>query len=253
MDGVKGDSADIQEFEFKNINYHDSLYEVKAKNGIMVLTTNKLNGKPVRVQTQLIRKSTDSISENEGVGHFLSNVRIIPKGNASGGKVSSSTMTLRGGDTINIRVKNTSSIPRDKPLVILDGKKISYDKMNEIAPNTIDNISVLKDKSAIDVYGEDGKNGGVIIIHTKEYVKENPSSEKVSKVKVIGYGSMSKINKDLQLDKPLLIIDGKEEPDKSIDSLDAKDIKSMHVYKGEEAIKKYGDKGKNGVIVIITE
>ncbi len=160
MDGVKGDSADIQEFEFKNINYHDSLYEVKAKNGIMVLTTNKLNGKPVRVQTQLIRKSTDSISENEGVGHFLSNVRIIPKGNASGGKVSSSTMTLRGGDTINIRVKNTSSIPRDKPLVILDGKKISYDKMNEIAPNTIDNISVLKDKSAIDVYGEDGKNGG---------------------------------------------------------------------------------------------
>lgn len=48
---------------------------------------------------------------------------------------------------------------------------------------------------------------------------------------------------------PIYIVDGVEK--QSIDDIDPNQIESMNVYKGEEAIKKYGDKGKNGVIFIL--
>lgn len=54
-----------------------------------------------------------------------------------------------------------------KAHVVLDGKAISQEEMNEIDVNTIESISVLKDQSATELYGEKGKNG-VIIITTKK-------------------------------------------------------------------------------------
>lgn len=51
-------------------------------------------------------------------------------------------------------------------------------------------------------------------------------------------------------EKPLFILDGKETSKEELNKIDTKIIKSMNVIKGEEAIKKYGDKGKNGVVEI---
>lgn len=53
--------------------------------------------------------------------------------------------------------------------------------------------------------------------------------------------------------KPLIIIDGKEMKDGKIDDIDPDSIKSMNVLKGENATKKYGAKGKDGVIEITTK
>ncbi len=54
--------------------------------------------------------------------------------------------------------------------------------------------------------------------------------------------------------QPLFIIDGKEVSKKKLnDSLDPNDIESVNVLKGAAAIKLYGKKGKNGVIVITTK
>tara|TARA_R110001583_G_scaffold193815_1_gene363161 strand:- start:820 stop:2553 length:1734 start_codon:yes stop_codon:yes gene_type:complete len=50
---------------------------------------------------------------------------------------------------------------------------------------------------------------------------------------------------------PLYILDGKEISIEELDKIDSKSIKNMNVLKGEEAIKKYGDKGKDGVIIIV--
>jgi TonB family protein len=58
----------------------------------------------------------------------------------------------------------------EEQLFILDGKEIKRYELNQIEPDTIDSINVLKDKEAINIYGEKGK-GGVIIIRTK-VVKE---------------------------------------------------------------------------------
>lgn len=54
-----------------------------------------------------------------------------------------------------------------KPLYIIDGKEVSPDKFKDLKTDLIESMTVLKDKSAIDNYGEKGKNG-VIIIKTKK-------------------------------------------------------------------------------------
>ncbi len=69
------------------------------------------------------------------------------------------TMTLRGNRSIN--GDNT-------PLFIIDGMEGSYDELN---PNDIASIEVLKDASSTAVYGAAGANG-VIIITTKSPKKD---------------------------------------------------------------------------------
>ena len=53
------------------------------------------------------------------------------------------------------------------PLVVVDGKLIDGAKLKDIDPKTIDHMEVLKDKAAIEKYGEKGKNG-VLIVTTKK-------------------------------------------------------------------------------------
>jgi TonB-dependent SusC/RagA subfamily outer membrane receptor len=53
--------------------------------------------------------------------------------------------------------------------------------------------------------------------------------------------------------KPLFILDGKEVSKEVIDDLDSEKIEKMEVLKGDSATKKYGDKGKDGVILITTK
>ena len=55
-------------------------------------------------------------------------------------------------------------------VVAVKDKEITEKQMKNIATDDIESISVLKDKSATELYGEKGKNG-VVIIHLKENVK----------------------------------------------------------------------------------
>jgi TonB-dependent SusC/RagA subfamily outer membrane receptor len=54
-----------------------------------------------------------------------------------------------------------------KPLFILDGEVISESVMSVIDPNKIESINILKDASAVAIFGEKGK-GGVVQITTKK-------------------------------------------------------------------------------------
>lgn len=63
----------------------------------------------------------------------------------------SPAMLLRGIDDAN------------PPLFVLDGIPITKAAMGKINPEAIESISVLKDKAAIDVYGERAKNGAILI------------------------------------------------------------------------------------------
>lgn len=52
---------------------------------------------------------------------------------------------------------------KEAPLFISDGEEITREQLREIKMTDVERISVLKDKSATEVYGEKGKNGVVII------------------------------------------------------------------------------------------
>lgn len=75
-----------------------------------------------------------------------------------------------------------------QPLFVIDGvkkvlpqepgeKKKDLDAALNISPNDIESISVLKGQDAIDKYGEEGKNG-VILITTKSYILKGRQKHK---------------------------------------------------------------------------
>jgi bla regulator protein BlaR1 len=81
--------------------------------------------------------------------------------------------------------------------------------------------------------------------------KVTPPDGKPRKIFIRGFNTK---NDQLTIDgegKPLFIIDGKEA--KSLKNVSAEDIKSITVLKDGTAEKKYGEKGKNGVIEIYTK
>jgi hypothetical protein len=65
---------------------------------------------------------------------------------------------------------------------------------------------------------------------------------------------VQKTTEKTELPKDVLyIIDGKEMTSGSIKDIEPTSIKMVSVLKGENAVKKYGEKGKNGVIEITTK
>jgi TonB family protein len=68
---------------------------------------------------------------------------------------------------LTIRSGNMTAGPAPKPLIVIDGV-ISNNGVDEINPNEINSISVLKDKSATAVFGEKGKDGVIIVTLKKQ-------------------------------------------------------------------------------------
>lgn len=121
-----------------------------------------------------------------------------------------------------------SSNGNAEPLFILNGEEISKEEMDNLKPDDIKSINVLKGESATKKYGDKGKNGVVII-----------SSDEIA------------INiKGESLETPIFMLDGKEISKEEMEKINPDAIESIDVLKGENATKKYGEKGANGVIEI---
>ena len=75
---------------------------------------------------------------------------------------------------------------------------------------------------------------------------DGDGKKKLSEVVVVAYGP----NKEA---KPLVYVDGKEIPFEDINKVDPKTIEQMNIVKDKVAIKKYGEKAKDGVILITTK
>jgi len=59
-----------------------------------------------------------------------------------------------------------------KPLFIVDGVRMDEKQATAIAPNEISSMTVLKDKAAIDLYGQDAKDGVIVITRKKNATGE---------------------------------------------------------------------------------
>lgn len=98
-------------------------------------------------------------------------VKKVPAGNVMEsvqGKIAGVDITRTSGgagSNVNITVRgNRSIIAQNTPLFIVDG--IQYPTFQDINPNDIQSMEVLKDASSTAIYGSRGANG-VIIITTK--------------------------------------------------------------------------------------
>jgi hypothetical protein len=134
------------------------------------------------------------------------------------GKDGYEMMEVKTNGRKNIDVK----LEVDNKLYIVDGKEYEG-KTVEIDAENIERMDVLKGESGFKLYGDKGKNG-VVLINTKTKYNSGES-------------------------EPVILVNGKETGQKVYD-IDPETIKSVNILKGEEAIEKFGEKGKNGVIEI---
>jgi TonB-dependent SusC/RagA subfamily outer membrane receptor len=185
-------------------------------------------------------------------------------------------------DSAGIKTKGIGS--KGKPLYVVDGEE--KDNIEYLNPENIKSISVLKDKSATELYGERAKDG-VILIETKAYKPFAPNDKVVivdglkfdgnindipvndiSSISVLKgeaaspkvYGEKAKngvvivntktqYNSERADNKPLVIVDGIEY-NSSISEIDPDNIETINVLKGESATNLYGEKAKKGAVLI---
>ncbi|WP_336066247.1 M56 family metallopeptidase [Mesoflavibacter sp. CH_XMU1404-2] len=130
---------------------------------------------------------------------------------------------------------------------------------NNVPVEKIKSVNVLKGEHATKKYGEQAKDGAIEIYTEKESPwKINTEIEAVTIVKTdndLSQDDVIFLNKQLNDpdSKPLIIKDNKELTNKEIQDIMPSSIKSISVLKDKKAISKYGEKGKNGVIIITTK
>lgn len=123
--------------------------------------------------------------------------------------------------TTGTKVVEGKPLP-DNLIYVIDGIITTKYEMEKISPDKIASVDILKGNSAVALYGENAREGVVQI----------------------------KLKYEAQ---PLYVIDGEISTREALDKLKKEQIESVDVLKGEKATTAYGDKGKNGVIVIRTK
>ena len=117
--------------------------------------------------TQTRRNVTSSIAKldkNVLANAPRSNIGAALQGNIAGIKVVNTSGTPGAAPIIVLRGGASINNPNASPLVVVDGIQRSY---NDIAPEDIESIDVLKDAASTAIYGARANNG-VILITTKQ-------------------------------------------------------------------------------------
>jgi TonB family protein len=139
------------------------------------------------------------------------------------------------------------------PLYVVDGSIISEEGLEKINPDAVESITVLKAKSATvnpatDKYGEKGKDG-VIEINLKKTVS-GAGDKEIAPLPPFTPSGAKFISRNGKT--PLVIIDGTIK-DVDLNKIDPATIESISVLGDYSAVNKYGDKGKDGVILVTTK
>ena len=71
------------------------------------------------------------------------------------------------GRAANIRIRGIGSTRNSDPLIVIDGVPVGQNRLQDVHPNNIGSISVLKDAASSAIYGSRAGNG-VILITTKD-------------------------------------------------------------------------------------
>ncbi|MRT92756.1 M56 family metallopeptidase [Ancylomarina sp. 16SWW S1-10-2] len=222
---------------------------------VMILFSNLANSKnKVQLEPVNVKQLSFNALDNEEI---QDSKIILP--------LKAEPIKLNQLDSLNKKKKEEIKITKIKldlknqPLYIIDGVELSKDKsVDDIDPNEIEAIDVLKDKSATEKYGNKAANG-VILITTKSDNKSLQKPNKANDVVIIDSQSNDKItlkvsSKGDTNNPPLYIVDGVEyNGDKSMKDIDPNEIKSIDVLKDKLATEKYGVKAENGVILITTK
>jgi TonB-linked SusC/RagA family outer membrane protein len=148
------------------------LNEVTVSTGYQTLPRERATGSFAQVDNQLLnrRVSTDVLSRLEGVVPGL-----LFNRNTSNGSAGQTDISIKGNNTL---------FANNQPLLVVDGFTYEGD-LNNINPNDVEQITVLKDAAAASIWGVRSGNG-VIVITTKSGKKKAPLSVDLNASVMVG-------------------------------------------------------------------
>lgn len=118
------------------------------------------------------------------------------------------------------------------PLIVVDGV-IKDIKADQIDPNTIQSINVIKNEDAVKKFGGKAKDGVIEITTKKEMTPPQVNLPIYDK-------SFSVNGQSLTIDKDALVIVNGKKTNIDINTIDPNTIQSIIVLKGKSAVDKYG-------------
>jgi hypothetical protein len=155
-------------------------------------------------------------------------------------------------------VTHADTVPKKanpaNPLYVLNGVPMPENwAIDSISPKDIKSIDVIKNEEGIRLYGPRAVNGVVVITMKNSNLPapaaSNPplsAADSTVKTNLLARDTLRRPH----LTDPLIYIDGVEASQPHMNVLNPTDIESINVIKGDSAILKYGEKGRNGVILI---
>ena len=126
-----------------------------------------------RTKAASIGYSVASIKSGELNQAKVVNLQNGLTGKVSGLNVQSVNSGVLGDTRITLRAIR-SLTGNNQPLLVLDGIPVSLGQINNISPNDIADVSILKSNSAAALYGQDGSNGAIIVT-TKKGSRSKPT------------------------------------------------------------------------------
>jgi bla regulator protein BlaR1 len=172
------------------------------------------------------------------------------------GKNSSDYAPMVVGTNVSVSTSTTSESSDDAPVVLSSGSNnvstsvvVLAEPKTSIKLKKLDKVYVTGVPKNTIVISGDNDSTHHVYAYTTYSIKADPA------VKAKNMVLLTKVrpNDEATIDSPhpLIIIDGKEA--KSLKNIASDDINSITILKDQSAKKLYGDKGKNGVIVIKTK
>ncbi len=156
--------------EISSIGYQPQTISVGAQTSVQVVLQDDVAGLNdvvvVGYTTQRKRDLTGAVSviSSKDINSLpVGGVDQIMQGKAAG--VAITSQTGAPGDAIAVRIRGVGTINDNNPLYIIDGVPTKTG-INEISPNDIESINILKDASSAAIYGSRASNG-VVIVTTK--------------------------------------------------------------------------------------
>jgi beta-lactamase regulating signal transducer with metallopeptidase domain len=199
-----------------------------------------------------MKNDTKMAKEQLGIDYKFSNVKRNDKGEIIAIKIEYKTKEGKSGKIV---------LDSDNPIETIyfnaDGDKVGFSK-NGFYNSQHNTLAASYDEAINIIALNKDKETNAVAIPNNNEVSFVTKNEKNEDVVVIRQGDFTGIKvpgePTLNLNtKPIIVIDGsivEGDTDKIINLINPDNIESMNVIKGENAIKNYGDKGKNGVIEI---
>lgn len=160
---------DIATLQFSFVGMKTSEVAVFGKTTIDVVLAEETIGidEVVAIGYGIVKKSDLTGAVGSVKGESIADRQVTQLSQALQGAVSGVMVTRDNnapGATATVRIRGVTTIGDSSPLIIVDG--VPVDNMNDINPNDVQDMSVLKDAASASIYGSRAASG-VILITTK--------------------------------------------------------------------------------------